>query len=92
MTEDLLSEGLKVYTTLDPKAQSTVESVMNNDANFPTDTIQSGVSVIDTKTGALVAVGGGRNYEGLNYNYAYDLKARRTRFHFKTNCRLRSSN
>ena len=72
----LLSEGLKVYTTLDPKAQSTVESVINNDANFPTDTIQSGISVIDTKTGALVAVGGGRNYEGLNYNHAYDLKGR----------------
>ncbi|MGM9945096.1 MAG: PBP1A family penicillin-binding protein [Lysinibacillus sp.] len=73
----LLAEGLKVYTTLDPAAQNTVESVMNNDANFPTDKIQSGVSVIDTKTGALVAVGGARNYDASRpYNFAYDNKDR----------------
>lgn len=72
----LLSEGLKVYTTLDPKAQSTVESVINNDANYPTDKIETGISVIDTKTGALVAVGGGRHYKAFNYNYSYDLKGR----------------
>ena len=69
----LLSEGLKVYTTLDPEAQSIVESAMNNDANFPNDTIKAGISVVDTKTGALVAVGGGRHYDStLPWNFAYD--------------------
>lgn len=71
----LLSEGIKVYTTLDPKAQEVVENIMNNDSNFPTETIQSGVAVVDTKSGALRAVGGGRNYgAGRGYNYADDTR------------------
>ncbi len=74
--ESVLAEGIKVYTTLDPKAQETVESVMNDDSNFPTETIESGISVIDTQTGAIAAVGGGRNYKGRIYNYADDLKVR----------------
>ncbi len=74
---DLLSEGIKIYTTLDPKAQKTVENVMNNAANFPNETIQSGVAVIDTKTGAIRAVGGGRNYgTDLLFNRAIDVDQR----------------
>ncbi|WP_332648786.1 PBP1A family penicillin-binding protein [Lysinibacillus sp. 54212] len=71
-----LADGIKVYTTLDPQAQTIVESVMNNDENFPKEKIQSGVSVIDTKTGAIRAIGGSRNYADRDYNYAYDLKQR----------------
>lgn len=73
---NLLSEGVKIYTTLDPKAQTIVEEVMNNPKNFPTETIQSGVAVIDTKTGAISAVGGGRDYKNRGYNYAQDLTSR----------------
>lgn len=70
---ELVSEGIKVYTTLDPKAQTIVESVMNDDSNFPTEEIEAGVAVVDTKTGELRAVGGGRNYSGeFNFNFAYD--------------------
>ncbi|WP_042475190.1 PBP1A family penicillin-binding protein [Bacillus ndiopicus] len=74
---DALAEGIKVYTTLDPNAQKIVESVMNNDANFMTEKIESGVSVIDTKTGEIRAIGGGRDY-GVErgYNFAYDLVTR----------------
>lgn len=74
---DALAEGIKVYTTLDPKAQEIVESVMNNDANFPTANIQSGAAVIDTRTGEIKAIGGGRNYGVIRgYNYAHDLVTR----------------
>nr|WP_106778772.1 penicillin-binding protein 1A [Lysinibacillus timonensis] len=74
---ELLSEGIKVYTTLDPNAQTIVESVMNNPANFPTETIQSGVAVVDTKTGAIRAIGGGRNFGAdRGFNFAEDLKTR----------------
>lgn len=73
---DLLSEGIKVYTTLDPNAQTVVENVMNNSANFPTETIESGVAVVDTKTGAIRAIGGGRDYGGRGYNFAEDLTTR----------------
>ncbi|MFJ9464100.1 PBP1A family penicillin-binding protein [Viridibacillus arvi] len=64
-----LEEGINVYTTLDSSAQKIVESTMNSDI-FPTKDIQSGMAVIDTETGAIAAVGGGRNYgpeRGLNY-------------------------
>ena len=74
---ELVSEGLKIYTTLDPKAQETVEHVMNNAANFPNEKIESGVAVIDTKTGAIRAIGGGRNYDTkLELNYATDIAGR----------------
>ncbi len=35
--------------------------------------IQSGVAVVDTKTGQIQAVGGGRNYGNRGWNYADDL-------------------
>ncbi|WP_341323050.1 PBP1A family penicillin-binding protein [Solibacillus sp. FSL H8-0523] len=74
---DLLAEGIKVYTTLDPQAQTIVENMMNNDSNFPTENIQAGVAVLDTQTGEIRAIGGGRNYTGeFNYNHAYDLQTR----------------
>lgn len=73
---ELLAEGLKVYTTLDPNAQSVVENVMDTAANFPTENIQSGVAVIDTKTGQIKAIGGGRNYADRDYNFAQDLTTR----------------
>jgi penicillin-binding protein 1A len=38
---------------------------------WPDETIQTGIAVTDVKTGALVAVGAGRNRKGeLSYNYA----------------------
>ncbi|MFF3100306.1 transglycosylase domain-containing protein [Viridibacillus arvi] len=64
-----LEEGINVYTTLDSSAQKIVESTMNSDI-FPTKEIKSGMAVVDTETGAIVAIGGGRNYgpeRGLNY-------------------------
>ncbi|MDN4493832.1 penicillin-binding protein 1A [Ureibacillus aquaedulcis] len=73
---EALAEGLKVYTTLDPNAQQTVESIMNNPENFPTEDIQAGVSVVDTKTGEILAIGGGRNYADRGYNFAHDLTTR----------------
>ncbi|MDG5470611.1 PBP1A family penicillin-binding protein [Jeotgalibacillus sp. ET6] len=73
-------DGLKIYTTLDPEAQSQVENVLNNDViNFPDDMngerSQAGITVLDTKTGAVRAIGGGRNFGQevqRGYNYAVD--------------------
>ena len=74
---EALAEGIKVYTTLDPNAQSAVEDIMNNPENFPTEGIQAGVSVVDTKTGKILAIGGGRNYGAeRGFNYAQDLTTR----------------
>ncbi|PYF06901.1 penicillin-binding protein 1A [Ureibacillus chungkukjangi] len=73
---EALAEGIKVYTTLDPKAQSTVEDILNNPENFPTENIEAGVSVVNTKTGEIAAIGGGRNYANRGYNFAQDLTQR----------------
>jgi penicillin-binding protein 1A len=72
---DSLSDGLKVYTTLDPQAQEAVESSLQSD-NFPTESMQAGLTVLDTKSGAIAAIGGGRNFNGQDFNYAQDRSDR----------------
>lgn len=66
----LLSEGVKIQTALDPKAQETVENAINNNSIYESEEMQAAMTVLDTKTGAIVAVGGGRNYSGRNMNFA----------------------
>ena len=70
----LLSEGVKIQTALDPKAQQSVETALNTSDLFESDKMQAGMTVVDTKTGAIVAIGGGRNYSGLDWNFASDQK------------------
>ncbi|MEK4485452.1 PBP1A family penicillin-binding protein [Psychrobacillus sp. FSL H8-0484] len=73
---EAISEGITIHTTLDPNAQEQVEKTLNSDM-FPTEDIQSAVAVIDTKTGAIAAVGGGRNYGAdRGFNFAQDMKTR----------------
>lgn len=75
--EKALEDGISIYTTLDPEAQKVVEKTINNDANFPTKDIQTGISVVDTETGAIAAVGGSRDYgPERGFNYAQALKTR----------------
>ncbi len=72
---DAGSAGLEIYTTLDPDAQDTVENVLNGDAvSFPDDKLQAGLALIDTKTGEIRAIGGGRNQPVGGYNYATDTR------------------
>lgn len=66
---DLISEGVTIQTSLDPKAQQSVENAINS-ATYESDEMQAGMTVLDTKTGEIVAVGGGRNYSGRNLNFA----------------------
>ncbi len=70
----LLSEGVKIQTSLDPAAQQAVENALSTSDLFESDDMQAAMTVLDTKTGAIAAVGGGRNYSGLNWNFAYDQK------------------
>ncbi|MDN4608705.1 transglycosylase domain-containing protein [Sporosarcina highlanderae] len=66
---DLLSEGVTIQTALDPKAQQAVERAINSDI-YESDEMQAGMTVLDTKTGEIVAIGGGRNFTGRNLNFA----------------------
>ncbi|WP_117148819.1 transglycosylase domain-containing protein [Paraliobacillus zengyii] len=73
---NIYTDGLQVYTTLDPVAQEEVELVLSNSddnpIDFPDDELQSGIVVTATNTGAIRAIGGGRNRENNNgWNYAF---------------------
>ncbi|WP_153732247.1 transglycosylase domain-containing protein [Sporosarcina obsidiansis] len=67
---DLLAEGITVQTSLDPKVQETVEAAIDDPSYYESDEMQAGMTVLDTKTGAIVAIGGGREYAGRNLNFA----------------------
>lgn len=67
---DLISEGITIQTALDPNAQQSVEKAINNASIYESDDMQAGMTVLDTKTGEIVAVGGGRNFTGRNWNFA----------------------
>lgn len=74
---NIFSDGLKVHTTLDPKAQEHIEGLLNgNDViQYPDELFQAGITLLDTKTGEIRAIGGGRNLEvKRGFNYAVDLK------------------
>lgn len=71
---DIFTSGVSIYTTLDPKAQKFVEKVLdtNEYINYPNDRFQAGLVVLDTKTGEILAIGGGRN-QSTSY-FATDIK------------------
>lgn len=71
---DILAEGVKVQTALDPNVQSAVENAIDRDEWYESEEMEAGMTVVDTKTGAIVAVGGGRNYSGRDLNFASDQK------------------
>ncbi|MFV0380475.1 MAG: transglycosylase domain-containing protein [Anaerorhabdus sp.] len=58
--------SMKIYTYMDKEVQSAIEDIQNGDSKvvFPDDLMQTAMISIDNRTGAIVGVGGGRNYEG----------------------------
>jgi penicillin-binding protein 1A len=74
---DIFSDGLHIYTTLDPDAQSYVEEMLNSNeiVQFPDDKFQAGIVLLDTKTGEIRAIGGGRNQKvKRGFNFAIDTR------------------
>lgn len=63
---------MEVYTTMDPDKQTTVSAIMRGDTyTWENDAVDAGISIVDVNTGAIAAVGGGRNRVGeLQYNTA----------------------
>ncbi|WP_161993051.1 penicillin-binding protein 1A [Sediminibacillus terrae] len=78
---NIYEDGLKIHTTLDPDAQSTVENILDKEEviDYPEDKdgqpFQAGITLLDTKSGTIRAVGGGRNYAKetkRGFNFATD--------------------
>lgn len=72
---NIYEDSLKIHTTIDPKAQEHVEFLLSDDENNPINyssdpEMQVGLTVIDTQTGAIRAVGPGRNRDSNGWNYA----------------------
>ena len=62
---DPYSYSMKIYTTMDRKKQDKVTNIMNGkDYKWENDQVEAGVVAIDTKTGAITAVGSGRKRDG----------------------------
>ncbi|MBQ9011878.1 MAG: PBP1A family penicillin-binding protein [Bacilli bacterium] len=60
--------GLKIYTNLDMKAQSILEEASND--NITNDEIELSGVIMDPKSGKILALTGGRNYNKSQYNRA----------------------
>lgn len=67
--------GMKIYTNLDTDKQTVLNDLMNGKTwTWKDDKVQAGVAIVDVNTGALVAIGGGRNRTGARQlNYATDI-------------------
>lgn len=75
LTADELNRGgFRIYTNLNRQAQEAGEKAFRDDNLFPADgpygKVQGGMAMINPKTGAIVAVAGGRGYEASNFNRA----------------------
>ena len=66
---------LLIYTNMDRSKQDAVNSVLNGETySWINDVVQTGVSVLDSETGKILAIGNGRNRNGANtFNYATQL-------------------
>ncbi len=72
--DELLTGGYEIYTSFDPDYQNKASLLFDDSTLFPPDapdetTVQAAFCMIDSKTGAIRALIGGRNYEverGLN--------------------------
>ncbi len=78
-SEELLSSGYRIYTTLDQDIQNQLEALFEDASNFPEsqdgELCQAALCIVDSGTSEIRAVMGGRSYEtrrGLNR--AIDMK------------------
>lgn len=69
---------MRIYTAMDESLQNKFEEIQNGeDANvlWPNDIIQTAMVTLDNKTGQILAIGGGRFYEGERlFNRVTDMK------------------
>jgi penicillin-binding protein 1B len=79
--EDLHNEGLRIFTTLDPRAQRFAEQALKERLaqiekvrKQPANTLDGAVVVSSTQTGEVQALVGGRDARFAGYNRALDAK------------------
>lgn len=56
---------MEIYTTMDKEKQTLINGIMNGETyRWPNDEASAGIAVTDVNTGAVLAIGGGRNKTG----------------------------
>ncbi|WP_176222209.1 transglycosylase domain-containing protein [Tuberibacillus sp. Marseille-P3662] len=74
--KDFQSGGLKIYTTLNQTAQQKVEKALSNKQFYQgiehEKQFESAATVMDTKSGAIRAIGGAHNFTNGDINYAFN--------------------
>lgn len=68
--------ALEIYTTMDLKKQDSINSIFNGTSyKWENDKVQAGSVVLDINSGAIRAVGNGRNRSGIwLFNYATQMR------------------
>ncbi|MCL9662981.1 PBP1A family penicillin-binding protein [Paenibacillus hunanensis] len=70
--DDLNRGGYNIYTTMDAKAQKTLEDAFNNDELFEKSSddvkVQGSMVIVNNDTGGIVALLGGRDYKAGNFS------------------------
>lgn len=62
---------MEIYATIDTSMQEHFDKIYNGEAfDWENENVNAGMAVIDVKTGAITAVGTGREKRKLGYNYA----------------------
>lgn len=69
----LNNNSIKIYTNLDLEAQQELENAINNNINEDSE-LQVASSLIDNKTGKIIALVGGKDYEKSQFNRAISSK------------------
>lgn len=76
----LVTGGYKIYTTLDPSMKDKIQSILDQNLAFDTETnpengvyaLQGAITVIDNETGKVVALTGGRTQESDKQTYSFN--------------------
>ncbi len=65
-------DGLNIYTNLDINVQKTLENNVNNEMNNTS--MQTASIVVESKTGKIISLVGGKDYSNSQFNRATDSK------------------
>lgn len=71
---DIMTNGNKIYTNMDKDVQKKLQDAVDNGTFYKNKDQITGSSIIDTKTGKLVGISGGKDYKDVvDRNQATDL-------------------
>ncbi len=62
---NVLQSGIKIYTNMDKDVQKTLQNDVDNGSFYKNKDQQVGATILDSKTGGLVAISAGRDFKDV---------------------------